>query len=115
MSSLYLTSIRNQGASFLQSLENNLKETENAEDLKNLARYWVDSCILLVDPAILACRDVPLLQPYGLFISIEFSRRFQTDALKVSNLILNKTCDFHCKVQTIASLLVEFSQPPVRF
>ena len=115
MSSLYLTSIRNQGASFMQSLEDKLKSFENTEDLKNLARYWVDSCILLVDPAILACRDVPLLQPYGLFISIEFSRRFQTDAIKVSEIILNKDCTFNCKVQTIANLLVEFSQPPVRF
>ena len=113
MSALYLTSIRNQGNTYLQQLEDQLKSHPDHRELINLAQYWVDSCILLVDPAILACRDIPLLQPFGVFLSIEFSRRFQIDAHKITQKFMETNCAYDCKVQFISELLSAFARPPV--
>ena len=115
MSALFLTSIRNQGTTFLSTFDEAARSYDDYTNLYNLARYWVESCVLTVDPAILACRDVPLLQPFGTFISIEYSRRFQTDAYSVFNILLNKNCTYNCKVQFISELLVNFARPPVAF
>ena len=115
MSALFLTSIRNQGTTFLSTFEDAAKNHDDFTNLFNLARYWVESCVLTVDPAILACRDVPLLQSYGTFLSIEYSRRFQSDAHSVFINLLKTDCTYDCKVQFISELLINFARPPVAF
>ena len=115
MTALFLTSIRSQGNTFMQQIDESLKPHAEYNQLISLAQYWVDSCILLVDPAILACRDVPLLQPFGLFISIEYSRRFQTDAYNLSKKLSEPDCTFDCKVLYVSELLTAFARPPIRF
>ena len=80
--------------------------------LLNLARYWTDSCILYVDPAILACRDIPLLQPIGTFISIELSKKFQLGCNEILTLLTDTSISYSTKVQNTANILAAFLEPP---